>query len=62
MNDHPAAEKSEFEAQIKDLESKFNPIMARVYQQSGGPSTGGMGGQSTGGSGGNTTSKADEVD
>ena len=49
MNDHPAAEKEEYEAQVKDLEAKFNPIMMRVYQEAGGQ-PGGMGGM--GGMGG----------
>ena len=49
MNDHPAAEKEEYEAQVKDLEAKFNPIMMRVYQEAGGQQ-GGMGGM--GGMGG----------
>jgi len=45
-NEHPAAAKEEFDAKIKELEAVFNPIMMRVYQQSGGApeGMGGMGG------------------
>jgi len=42
-NDHPAASKEEFEAKVKELETLFNPIMMRVYQEAGGmPGQGGM--------------------
>jgi L1 cell adhesion molecule like protein len=41
-NDNPAAAKEEYEAKVKELEAIFNPIMMRVYQQTGGP--GGAGG------------------
>ena len=49
INDNPSAEKEDFDAKTKDLEAVFNPIMARVYQQTGGnqggmPDMGGMGG------------------
>ncbi len=36
MNDKPTAEKEQYEAQIKELEAKFNPIMMRVYQETEG--------------------------
>jgi len=54
MNDHPAAEKEEYEAQVKELEAKFNPIMMRVYQESGGQpgGPGGFPGGFPGGAGG----------
>jgi len=42
-NDHPTASKEEFDVKIKELEAIFNPIMMRVYQESGGqPGAGGM--------------------
>jgi len=46
-NDHPAAEKDEYDAKVKELETLFNPIMMRVYQEAGGAPggmPGGMGG------------------
>ena len=36
-NDHPTASKEEFDAKTKEIEAVFNPIMLRVYQQTGGP-------------------------
>jgi len=65
MNDHPAAEKEEYEAQVKDLEAKFNPIMMRVYQEAGGqpggmPDMGGMGGGMPGGMNFNPQQGGDE--
>jgi len=47
LNDNPAAGKEEIDAKYKEIESKFNPIMMRVYQASGGMPggmPGGMGG------------------
>jgi len=41
-NDHPQASKEEFEAQTKELEAEFNPIMQRIYASSGGAQQGGM--------------------
>ena len=35
-NDHPAASKEEYDGKVKELEAVFNPIMMRVYQQTGG--------------------------
>jgi L1 cell adhesion molecule like protein len=35
-NDHPSASKEEFDAKVKELEALFNPIMTRVYQETGG--------------------------
>jgi len=62
-NDHPSAGKDEYEDKIKDLESIFNPIMQRVYQQSGGE---GMprneGGRSQGTSASGATTNVDDVD
>jgi len=48
------AEAEEFEAKQKELEAKFNPIMMRVYQASGGmpEGMGGMPGGMPGGMGG----------
>jgi len=56
---------ADFEAKKKELEGKFNPIMMRIYQATGGaPDMGGMGGADMGGMGaqpqpGNT---ADDLD
>jgi heat shock protein 1/8 len=68
LNDTPAAEKEEYEAKVKDLEAKFNPIMMRVYQEAGGQ-PGGMPGMNFPGQGapegkteGTSNSKVDEVD
>ena len=43
LNEHPAAEAADYDGKVKDLEGIFNPIMARVYQQTGGQ-PGGEGG------------------
>ncbi len=60
-NNHPAAAKEEYDSKIKEIESVFNPIMMRVYQQSGGQaggSTSDMGGQT----GTSSSSKMDDVE
>jgi len=48
MGETPEASKEDYEGKVKDLEAVFNPIMSRVYQQTGGqggmPNMGGMGG------------------
>jgi len=77
LNDNPAAQKDEIDVQYKELEAKFNPIMMRVYQASGGMPGGmpggmggGMGGGFPGGQGGpmpgqqqgSSTSGVDDVD
>jgi len=75
MNDNPAAKKEEYEAKTKELEGIFNPIMARVYQATGGqgvPNMGNMGGgmpnfggpdfQGTGTNTGSSKSGVDDVD
>jgi len=50
LNDNPAATKDEIDAKYKEIEAKFNPIMMRVYQASGGmPGQGGPGGFPGGG-------------
>lgn len=61
-NDHPAASKEEFDSKIKEIEAVFNPIMMRVYQQTGGaqgpaPDTSG---QSTAGA--SSSAKMDDVE
>jgi heat shock protein 1/8 len=69
-NDNPAASKEEFDAKVKELEAVFNPIMMRVYQETGGmPGQGGMpnmnfpGGQPTGNtSAGTSQTPVDDVD
>jgi L1 cell adhesion molecule like protein len=43
-NEHPAADKEEYDAKVKELEAIFNPIMQKIYQQAGG-APGGMPGQ-----------------
>jgi len=67
--------KEEYEAKTKELEGIFNPIMARVYQATGGqgvPNMGNMGGgmpnfggpdfQGTGTNTGSSKSGVDDVD
>jgi len=50
INDHPQAAKEEYDGKVKELEAVFNPIMMRVYQQTGGqPGAGGMPGGMPGG-------------
>ena len=50
INDHPQAAKEEYDGKVKELESTFNPIMMRVYQQTGGqPGAEGMPGGMPGG-------------
>ena len=48
LNDNPGSSKEDYEGKVKELEAIFNPIMSRVYQQTGGqggmPNMGGMGG------------------
>jgi len=78
MNDTPASSKEEIDAKVKDLETMFNPIMMRVYQEAGGapggmpgmggmPGAGGMpnfpGGQPTGNpTSGTSQTNVDDVD
>jgi len=67
-NDHPAASKEEYDAKVKELEATFNPIMMRVYQQTGGqPGAGGMpnmnfGGTDAGASAGTSKTNMDDVE
>ena len=66
-NDHPAASKEEYDAKIKELEAVFNPIMMRVYQQTGGAGAGGMpnmnfGGADAGASAGTSKTNMDDVE
>lgn len=49
LNDHPNEDKGEYDTKLKELEAVFNPIMQRVYSETGGvpggvPGMGGMGG------------------
>jgi len=39
---HDSAEKEEFESKLKELESKCQPIMMKIYQAGGGGGAGGM--------------------
>ena len=41
VNDNPAASKEEYDAKQKEIETIFNPIMQKIYQQAGG-APGGM--------------------
>jgi L1 cell adhesion molecule like protein len=68
-NDHPAASKDEIDAKVKELEGVFNPIMMRVYQETGGMPQGGMpgmnfpGGQPSGNpTEGTSQTNVDDVD
>ncbi len=67
-NDHPAASKEEYDAKVKELEALFNPIMMRVYQQTGGQAgPGGMpnmnfGGADAGASAGTSKTNMDDVE
>ena len=71
-NDHPVASKEEIDAKIKELEAVFNPIMMRVYQETGGMPGQGMpgmpnmnfpGGQPTGNpTAGTSQTNVDDVD
>jgi L1 cell adhesion molecule like protein len=36
VNDNPAASKEEYDAKQKEIETIFNPIMQKIYQQAGG--------------------------
>jgi heat shock protein 1/8 len=44
INDTPIAAKDEYDAKYKSIESEFNPIMTRIYQQVGGQGGGFPGG------------------
>ncbi len=41
LKDHEEAEKEDLEAQLKELQSVCDPIIAKVYKQHGGPQAGG---------------------
>ena len=64
---NPDADADAIEGKQKQLEAKFNPIMMRVYQASGGPAggmpgMGGMPGGPMGGAGGATDAGVDDLD
>ena len=40
LDDNQSAEKEDFEEKLKEVEAVCNPIVSKVYQQSGGPSSG----------------------
>ena len=42
VNDNPAASKEEYDAKQKEIEAIFNPIMQKIYQQTGGQPGGPM--------------------
>jgi L1 cell adhesion molecule like protein len=52
MESNSGADADAIEGKQKELEAKFNPIMMRVYQQTGGAGMGGMPGGMPGGMGG----------
>merc|ERR1712053_65833 len=52
LDKNQLAEKDEFEAKQKELESVVNPIMMKVYQAAGGAPDGGMPGGGDAGPGG----------
>ena len=70
VESNPNAHAEEFESKQKELESVFNPIISKVYQQAGGEGgmPGGMPGGFPGGAGGagptegGAGPKVDEVD
>ena len=37
MNSNPDAEKSDYEIQLKELQTTCDPIIAKIYKQIGGP-------------------------
>jgi heat shock protein 5 len=41
LKEHEEAEKEDLEAQLKELQSVCDPIIAKVYKQHGGPQAGG---------------------
>ena len=69
-NDHPVAGKDEYDAKVKELEAIFNPIMSKIYQQSGGApggmpnfqSPGGQPGAQPGASAGSSSTPAEDVE
>lgn len=46
---NPEAHAEEFEAKQKEIEAAFNPVITRIYQQTGGAPEGGMPGGMPGG-------------
>jgi len=50
LNGHQEAEKEEFDSHLKELQTACDPIIAKVYKQSGGPQggPGGPGGETGG--------------
>jgi len=67
VNSNAEASKEEFEAKQKELEAKFNPIMMRIYQATGGapggmPGMPGAGGMPGGAPGGAPQQDVDDLD
>jgi len=67
LESNPEADGDAIEGKQKELEAKFNPIMMRVYQQTGGPpGAGGMpgmpGGGMPGGAQGGPEENVDDLD
>ncbi len=62
VNNHPAADKEEFDVKIKEIEAVFNPIMLRVYQQAGGTQGGTAPGMGAQGAGTASSAKMDDVE
>jgi len=44
LDDHPEADKEEYDAKQKEVEKIVNPIMKELYQAAGAGSAGGAGG------------------
>ena len=40
LNANPEAEKDDYETHLKDLQKTCDPIIAKIYKQSGGPNPG----------------------
>jgi len=65
LDNHPTADKEDYEKKQKDLEATANPIMTKMYQQGsgpGGPTPGGMPGAAPSGGASRSGPSVDEVD
>jgi len=62
LEGNPEADADAIAGKQKELESKFNPIMMRVYQQTGGAGMPGMGGMPGGPMGGAPGGGAGDAD
>jgi heat shock 70kDa protein 1/2/6/8 len=68
LDANPEAQSEEYDAKLKELEAKFNPIMMKIYQAGGAPGAGGMpdmsgmGGFPGGAPGGPSAGSAEDLD